>query len=191
MGRVYTEISHFRAPYKNWPYLGVGADAATVADPSAAMYTTDANGVRVLTPAASTTLINLIAAASTIFIDNDNVKLDSKSLNDSRPSAVDWINQHLAQGKTIVIGTTAGLISLITATSPIDIVLMAVSGSSGEVTAAGPGTLPITAVLSRPPPGILSTMGGKLGPLGYAALAVVGASALYLVFSGKKRSGIR
>lgn len=32
MNRQYVDISHFRAPYKNWPYLGIGeSPTATVA----------------------------------------------------------------------------------------------------------------------------------------------------------------
>jgi len=33
MKRQYTDISHFRAPYKNWPYLGIGEDTAANAAP--------------------------------------------------------------------------------------------------------------------------------------------------------------
>lgn len=38
MNRTYTDISHFRAPYKNWSYLGMGsddmADAGSVLSPT-------------------------------------------------------------------------------------------------------------------------------------------------------------
>jgi hypothetical protein len=85
---MYTDISHFRAPYKNWPYLGVGADAtpdsSTVTTPSAptpdastpttvaatpaqtldALSTVDADGIRTLTPAAALAMTPFLTNAS-------------------------------------------------------------------------------------------------------------------------------
>jgi len=91
--RQYVDISHFRAPYKNWPYLGMGGfgqtdpsmpidvsppavpDAAAVTpvapapiDPnalSASLVTIDANGVKTLIPAAG---LALLTAFQSVFV---------------------------------------------------------------------------------------------------------------------------
>ena len=39
MDQEYTDISHFRAPYKNWPYLGIGAATDPATPPPAAEVT--------------------------------------------------------------------------------------------------------------------------------------------------------
>ncbi len=229
MTRKYTDISHFRAPYKNWPYLGMGgfgtfprvlhpmgddtpapdpstttpvAAASTTGEPdpnvvtqitapdtstglplvtqqiaaASTLFTTDSNGIRVLTPTAALTLLGLLNASSTIFIDNDNVKLDPKIANDPRPAATDWISQHLDQGKTIVIGSPSGIPALFT--PGVDVALMAVPSTvAGEGASAGSSTLPLSAVLARPTTKpLLAGMLSGVGPVGVAliALGVVG-----------------
>lgn len=45
MARVYTDISHFRAPYKNWPYLGIGGFGGFGAVP-----TDNSTGLKLVSP---------------------------------------------------------------------------------------------------------------------------------------------
>lgn len=183
--RQYTDISHFRAPFKNWPYLGIGADAGPAAiDPAAAMIDTESNGVRIFKPAiADIILKTMLEGFSVIMLgsDPDSVKLDPKLANDIRESATAWVKRKLNEGKTVVAQAAGGA-----ATFGLPIVqdrfLRAASSTAQELEYTG-GVTPLGAVLARP----FSKMGlFGLGPLGVAAV-VLGVVGVGVYFFGKKK----
>lgn len=181
------DISHFRAPYKNFPGMnGFGALIPGGADPAAAsqesaigqgdLFTVDKNGVSVLTLKGFGMLSEALPVSRVIFLDNDNVKFEGAAPSDTRKKASTWVAEKLAEGKSIVFGSPAGLVS---AFKPIvvDRVLMAVSGTKGELDKAGPQSRGLSAVAARPKTE-LATAG--MGTFGWALLigAVVGVVAV-------------
>lgn len=173
MPRQYTDISHFRAPFKNWP--GIGADAL---DPVAAMIDTEPNGVRVFKPAIADIILKMLSGFSVIFLDNTSVKLDAKTPGDPREGADVWVARQLKDGNTVVAQGVGGA-HLFGMPIVMDRFLRAGSGEAFEKEATA-GVTPVGAVLAR---------GGKLGlfglgPVGTAGVFLVAAGAL---FWGAKR----
>lgn len=194
---AYTEISHFRAPYKNWPHLGVGpsvagrwpmsgigelqwaaagfgataapsATASPIAPDLSPVQTQD--GVRVFRPQVADAVLTMLQAFSVIFLTNDSVKIEPAVPGDVRQKASDWIKQKLAEGKTIIAGSPAGIQAFVTPVV-VDRTLESVKGADAEKDKAGPNTLPLTAVLVRPS-GLAKA--GLMGPVGIAVLALAG-----------------
>lgn len=183
----YTDISHFRAPYKNWPSLG--ADAGPIAAPGP--FATEADGVRVYNPELLPGIIALLGAYSVIFLDNDSVQLDPvlQGAPDIRQNAVVWVNQQLGAGKTVVLQSPSGATAAI---SPGAVVrfLRSGKGRAFEREATG-GVTPIGAIVARPAgapdAGGGVSRAGMLGPIGVvAAVLAVGGIAYYVVSKRKK-----
>jgi hypothetical protein len=190
MHRRYADISHFRAPFKNWPSLsgfGAAATPATPADQAsaaalvAATIDTESDGVRVFKPAIAKAILDGMGAWSIVHIDNDNVKLEPALPNDVRETAASWIKRH--GGMSIVAGTTGGA-QLFTSALPVERYLSAVKGHDGELAATG-GATPLGAVLVRG--GLFAGLFGKLGPVGVAAVALLGVGAVVVVAKHHKR----
>lgn len=171
MARQYTDISHFRAPFKNWP--GIGADTGAPLDPVAAMIDTESSGVRVFKPAIADIILKMLSGFSVIFLDNDSVKLDARLPNDVREMAGEWVLRKLSEGKTVV-AQGAGGAHLFGMPIVMDRFLRAGSGTAFEKEATG-GVTPVGAVLARP-----ASKAGLfgLGPVGTAGVFLVGAVGL-------------
>jgi len=174
---AYTEISHFRAPYKNWPHLGVGqapaaARPAMITAPGAqafAPFMTDANGVRVFQPQVADAVLTMLQGFSVIFLTPDSVKIEPAVPGDVREKASAWVSRKLGEGKSIIAGSPAGIQAFITPVL-VDRTLEAVKGLAGEKEKAGAGTLALTALLARPK---AMAAAGLMGPIGIAAIALV------------------
>lgn len=169
--RQYTDISHFRAPFKNWP--GIGADTGAPLDPVAAMIDTESNGVRVFKPAIADIILKMLSGFSVIFLDNTSVKLDAKTPNDPREGADAWVQRQLKDGNTVV-AQGAGGAHLFGMPIVMDRFLRAGSGTAFEKEATA-GVTPVGAVLARP-----ASKAGLfgLGPVGTAGVFLVGAVGL-------------
>lgn len=173
--RQYTDISHFRAPFKNWPGIGAGeaAAAAQPLDPVSAMIDTEDSGVRVFKPAIADIILKMLSGFSVIFLDNDSVKLDAKTPGDPREGADAWVQRKLKDGMTIV-AQGAGGAHLFGMPMVMDRFLRAVSGTAAEKEATS-GVTPVGAVLARP----TSKMGlFGFGPVGTAGVLLVAAVGL-------------
>ncbi len=181
----YTDISHFRAPYKNWPSLG--ADTGVVAG---GPFVTEADGVRVYNPELLPGIIALLSGYSVVFLDNDSVQLESVLVGapDPRQNAVVWVNQQLGAGKTVVLQSPSGAAAAIT---PGNVLrwLRSGKGRAFEKEATG-GVDPVGAILARPA-GASTTPGlskaGVFGPIGVAAAVLAVGGIAYWAIS-KKRS---
>jgi len=187
MARMYADISHFRAPFKNWPSLAAAdpsPPAAASADPS--VLVVDKNGVAAFQPSVASAILKMLDGMAVIFIDNDNVKLDALQPSDIRQKASDWVKQKLGEGKTVVAGTTGGA-QLFASGAAVDRFLSGVVGTAGEQTATA-GTTPLGAVLARP--SMLSGLASKLGPVGMAAVALLAVGGIVLLTKKKHHQAI-
>lgn len=183
----HVDISHFRAPYKNWPvaFGQEGATVATTTAPAAPSIIITKEGVRHVAPNAVPTIMEMLKQLSTVFLDNNSVKLDVRVPNDPRPSAFDWAQGKLKEGLSVVIGSTAGA-EMVAAPVAGVLTLMAVKGAEGEAAVAGGNTLPFTAVLAQPTALAKAGIGGlALVGIGVVAVALIGAA-----MAKKKRTAV-
>jgi hypothetical protein len=196
MTRTYYDVSHFRAPYKNWAYLsGFGATGGTPGAPLApqvqAMVDVDPDGTLVLKPAIQKTVSDFLQTRVVLVIGNDlNVSLQpSAGTGDVRENAWAWFNRQLGAGRTVLAGSTAGVAGLGMPTEAVQKLLMAV-GTPAEARVATTGGL--YAVLARPAsagkpaagPGLFA----KLGGVGTAVVVLAGAGLAYLLLFKKKHA---
>lgn len=175
--RTYADISHFRAPYKNWPSLS-GMGAVQAAQDSPLPIVGQTNGVAEFTPAVADLILKAMPSYSIVHIDDNNVKLEPAVPKDVRETAAAWISRH--SGSTIVAGTTGGAQYFLSGGMPVERYLTAVKPTREAEIAATAGGL--GAVLKRP-----AGLFAKLGPVGVAAVALVALGAVVLVMK-KKRS---
>lgn len=182
----YTDISHFRAPYKNWVSLG-----AVTGAPVDDEIIVDPDGVAAIQPAVLQTYLGRLAQFSVIFLDNDSVQLAPVQQGDPRENAVVWGNRKLAEGKTVVLQSPSGVGTLLNPPPGAVYYMRSGSGRAFEKEAATVLATPdgqrmaIGAILAKP--GGLAKA-SLLGPVGIV-VGVVGVGALaYLAFSKPKRA---
>lgn len=219
MHPAYTDVSHYRAPYKNAYFAGFGGyrgfgeeAAATAAGPSPGTPITPVpvaipeaqaqavdigpDGIRVFKPAVAATIQLLLQGSSVVLIggaDSDDVRFEPTVPMDIRENALAWCNRKLAQGKSVLAGSTAGLVSVLVPGGQ-DKLLKAVSGHAGELASAGPQALPFYAVLARPTAAQQQAAAASKGffasvtplQIGIVTVAVIGG--LYLFSKKKKRA---
>jgi hypothetical protein len=181
--RTYADISHFRAPYKNWPSLsgegllsGEGFPA-----PEVPAIITEASGVREFTPAAAKIILGAMSAWSVVLVPTtmDSVNLEPAVPGDLREKASEWIDRRWTS--TIIAGTTGGAHYFLSGGVPVGRYLTAVKPTKeAEVAATVSGQ---GAVLKRP-----VSLFAKLGPVGVTAVALVAVGAVVLVMKKKKRA---
>lgn len=200
---AYTDVSHFRAPYKNAVFSGYGgwggygaagdpapAPAGAPEAAAAPLFTTDPDGIRVLTPTIAATVQLLLQGSSVVYIgpvNGDDVRFEATVPGDIRENAWAWCQKKLGEGKSILVGSTAGLPGIFMP-PPVQKLLKAVKGKSGELDAAGPTALPLYAVLTRPAPGAAKAL-MLSGPLGIGLVASVIVVGIY--YMQKKRKTAR
>jgi len=206
MHPAYTDVSHYRAPYKNAYFAGFGAEAATPATPAVppAAPIPDAqsvavdigpDGVRVFKPQVAATIQLLLQSSSVVLIggaNSDDVRFEPAVPMDIRENALAWVKRKLAEGKTVLAGSTAGLVAVL-APGGADKLLKAVKGPAGEVQSAGPQALPFYAVLARPTAAQVaeaqkSSLFASMTPLSIGLVTVAVIGGLYFYSKKKKRA---
>lgn len=193
---AYTDIAHFRAPFKNWPYLGMapsvyaGIGATAEGVPGApqtpapdAFLDTEKSGVRIFKPQVVDVLMQMLGTQGILLLGNDeNVQLVEAIPEREKANA--WVKRKLAEGKTIVAGTSGGAYLFGIPMPGITKYLQAVKGLDAEK-AATAGLLPLGAVLARPSTAL--TKAGLLGPIGIAAIALLAVGGLVFITTRKRR----
>jgi hypothetical protein len=189
---AYTDISHFRAPYKNWISLGAEAPAATAAPTvpgsippqQAALLVAEPDGSLALKPEVAKLLTAQLQGHVIVVFDDNNVKLAVPLPGDVRENALTWMMRKLQEGKTIIAGTAMGVSGLILPTGPVDKNLQAISapGQVKQMTEQG-----VYGVLVRPFAGAGAAKAGVLGPLGVAVVVLGVAGIAYAIWGKKKR----
>ena len=197
----YVDISHFRQPYKNAVFSGLGNGV----DPNAAIVTADASGVKTLVPAAGLALMaGLLANMSFVVITTagDKEQAMLTPLTVSLPvAATGWVNSQLAKGRSVIVSTNdpaglAGLVGGVVAPGS-QVVLAAVSTKADEVLAAGP-SMPSAALITAsklagpaPKPVLVPPMSmakaGMGGPIAIAAIALLVVGGVYYAFGRKPK----
>jgi len=210
MHPAYTDVSHYRAPYKNAYFAGFGAEAdataaaaatpivppaAPIPDAQSVAVDIGPDGVRVFKPQVAATIQLLLGNSSVVLIggaNSDDVRFEPTVPMDIRENALAWTKRKLAEGKTVLAGSTAGLVGVLAPTG--DKLLKAVKGPAGEVQSAGPQALPFYAVLARPTAAQVAEAQKKGGifasmtplSIGLVTVAVIGG--LYFYSKKKKRA---
>lgn len=185
MHRRYAEISHFRAPFKNWPSIsGYGAADDSAA---AAAITTDKDGLRSFKPQIADVLLAMLNAYSIIHISNDDVKIDPIVPGDIRETAASWLKRKVADGKIVLAGTSAGAHMFGVPVANVDKVLVAVKGRQAAIEKTV-GLTPMLAVLAKPA-GIGALVAG-MGPVGIAVGALVVVGGVALLAKKRRRSAV-
>lgn len=189
MTRMYADVSHFRAPFKNWPSLSATDPAAPTSPLDPATVLDKVDGVASFKPQVADTIFQFLATQRVIVLDADSVTVVPADAVDAaqpllRESADAWVKRKIGEGKTVVAGSTGGAVLFPTPTPGIQKYLQAVKGHEAEV-AATAGDSPLGAVLARPTG--LASIFGKIGPIGVAALAVIGVGGAVLLFKKKPR----
>jgi hypothetical protein len=188
---AYTDISHFRAPYKNW--ISLGAEAAPPTAPpavpgsippqQAALLVAEPDGSLALKPEVAKLLTAQLQGHVIVVFDDNNVKLAVPLPGDVRENAFSWMMRKLQEGKTIIAGTAMGVSGLILPTGPVDKNLQAISAPGQIKQMTEQGTY---AVLVRPH-GAGVAKAGVLGPLGVAVVVLGVAGIAYAIWGKKKR----
>jgi hypothetical protein len=211
MHPAYTDVSHYRAPYKNAYFAGFGAEAAAtpaeplpgsapaapIPDVQAIAVDVGPDGVRVFKPQVAATIQLLLGQSSVVLIggaDSDDVRFEPAVPMDIRENALSWVKRKLGEGKSVLAGSTAGLTAVLAPPGGADKLLKAVKGTAGEVQSAGPQALPFYAVLARPSPAELAkaaqgkSIFASMTPLsiGIVTVAVIGGLYLYSKKKGRR-----
>lgn len=141
----------------------------------AAYVNVEPDGTRIFKPQVAAQILQSLAAMSVIYVDPQNAKLDIRAPSDPRPAASDWARDQLAQNRSVLYGSPAGITAAVTPAA-VDKYLKAEINHQGEIADAGPESLPYYAVLARP-----ATSSASVGPVGLAFLALgVGVLGYYL-----------
>jgi len=159
---------------------GFGAVAGPLPPEQAALLDLQADGSMALKPAMAKLLESQLGSHVIIVFNDDNVKLAIPlPVGEVRELASTWLGRKLAEGKTVVAGTTSGVAGLAMPTGTVDKVLMAFASPAEVVESTKQGMF---GVLAR---GVKKA--SLLGPIGIAVAVLAGAGVLYLAF-GKKKS---
>lgn len=174
----YTDISHFRAPYKNsYIYTGVGADES--GPPMALSQSTELKGGLVhWKPDVADTIITGLKAYNAIFLSERAVQLvpftaeqaASAELVETQ-SAAAWLQRELKRGN--IVFATPGVVFPVAGLSRQ---LAAVPKSDKETIKM---TSAIAPILATP-----SMLAGLMTPLALAGVALVGGVALWAIVAG-------
>lgn len=202
---AYTEISHFRAPYKNSVISGFGEVAP---NPSEAYLTTDARGYKYLKPEMQTLFMKAMDEAYVrTQLSADRQKISALTPEQISAMAADpvakaamegqlvgpWIRSKVKDGH-VVFANQALVFSVlggVAIPSGVDEIACAKSGSAAAKQAAKDYGL---VILGGDPDMDLSQTGGQsedgflanLGPAGTAALAAAVVGGAYLLLKKKK-----
>ncbi len=190
----YTDISHFRAPYKNsYLYTGVGAVAAPITPtPDQAMLAatvSDSDGLY-WRPEAVDMLMNVLSASGSVFMSPHAVQVEAltaeqmdalakspelrKSMEKAGLLARWWVEQRLSEGHVVFATFGVGFPGGGRARQ-----LAAVPAGNKDLVRATSMTAPILAT-----PGLLSAL---RSPAAIAALALVAGVAGWAIYAGMKK----
>ena len=197
----YADISHFRQPYKNAVFSGLGNGV----DPNSLIISADARGVKTLSPAAGLALLTGILSKLSFAVFTtapDKEQVMTMPLTDAMPvSAAAWANSQLKSGRSVIVSTNdpaglAGPVGGVLAPNS-QLVLAAVSTPADEVMAAGP-SMPSAALVTASkltkkvpslilPAGFAPAKAGMGGPIAIAALALLVVGGVYYAFGRKPK----
>lgn len=168
---------------RNVPGIGYGYGAAAAALPpeQAAMLVVQPDGSMALKPEVVALLLPQLAAHVIVVFNDDSVKLAiPMPQGEVREFADKWLQRKLGEGKTVVAGSTTGVVGLAMPTGTVDKLLMAFAKPSDVVGATAQGQF-----------GVLAKSGAKkaglLGPVGVAVAVLAGAGLVYYFAFGKKK----
>lgn len=170
---------------RNVPGIGYGYGAAAAALPpqQAAMLVVQPDGSMALKPEMAALLMPQLAAHVIVLVGDDNsVKLAiPMPTGEVREFADKWVQRKLGEGKTIVAGSTTGVVGLAMPTGTVDKLLMAMASAADVAAATSQGQF---GVLARPAG---AKKAGILGPVGVAVAVLAGAGLVYYLAFGKKK----
>lgn len=195
MNRVYYDISHFRAPYKNWAHLsGFGAAAASALPPEqAVMVDVEADGTAVLKPAIQKTVSDYLQSRVVRIIgDDNNVALDPALAGDIRENAWAWLNRKLNAGMTVLAGSSSGVAGLGMPTEIVQKFLKAVSTNPEAQAATAQGQFAVLArpaASGKPPIKAEPSLFAKIGPVATIGVLAAGGVLAYLLLIKKRGHG--
>lgn len=196
MNRVYYDISHFRAPYKNWAQLsGFGAAGPALPPEQLAMVDVEADGTLVLKkPIQKTVSDYLQSRVVRIIGDDNNVALDPALPGDIRENAWAWLNRKLNAGMTVLAGSSSGVAGLGMPTEIVQKFLKAVSTNAEAQVASAQGQFAVLArpaASGKPPVKTEPSLFAKIGPMGTIAVLAAGGALAYLLIIKKHRRAAR
>lgn len=190
MARTYADISHFRAPFKNWPSIsGFGEEVA--ADPNvteaaiAATVDTDEDGIRYFKPQVKDALMAILPTLSVVFLDDNNVKVEPRVPSDVRQDAASWVEEKAKKGLSIIAGSTGGVQFFPVPITGVDRYLSAAKTKDELIEKTG-GVNPLGAVLVKG--SAASGLMASLGPVGIAAVALLGIGGIALLMKKRRRT---
>lgn len=128
MARVYNDISHFRAPFKNWPYLGAGGLGATVIG-------TTADGQPLVSLPSTTGTVTTVADPTVPVSPTDPslyIDTDSKGVRVFKPALADLLMKSLAAYATIFLDNDS---VILTPAVPNDVRPLASAWAAGKLAA--------------------------------------------------------
>jgi hypothetical protein len=176
----YTDISHFRAPYKNsYLYTGVGADAPTPDEINAANpTTTDAQNRKIYKPEVQSVIMESLKGHAAIWLSDRAVALEpidpAQPLAPGQVRASDWVEQKLGEGN--VVFATLGVVF---PQANLTRQLAAVPEKDKSTVVMTSHIAPILAE-----PSFLAKFGT---PLAVGAAVLVGGVVVYAVYAGMKK----
>ena len=201
---AYTEISHFRAPYKNAVISGFGQEAAasSAPDPASAFLMTDERGYRMLKPEIHVLFMEMMANAyGAETITADRIKISpvtpEQAASGGVPMVAPWMKKAVNDGKA-VFANQALVFSVLGGTaipSGVDEIGSAKAGSEaakasakdyGLIVLAGDPDKDISGG-SKSGNGAEEGFMAGLGPAGVAALAAAVVGGGYVLYQSSKK----
>lgn len=198
---AYTEISHFRAPYKNAVISGFGQEAApTGVNPADAFLMEDERGYRFLKPEMHVLFMKMMEEAyGAQTVTADRIKISALTPEQAASAAIPkpaaWIKKAVNDGKA-VFANQALVFAVLGGTAiptGVDELGSSKSGSEAAKTSAKDyGLIVIAGDPDKRIAGISSSSSGEgflagLGPAGTAAVAAAVIGVGYIALKGGKK----